>query len=131
MATLNLLRKSTTSVPAMQGYRMTLEITSSDDITKNVFVNQRIRDNTKQTFEDVFVAIATPAQLEDFAEDAPNNGTSYFRTSKVDILSRNLDYLESVFHDIVNQLQKLVGDVDSLSVLSDETTYQITADQIS
>ncbi len=130
MVQINLVRKSTLLEANNESYRMTLEITSSEEITGKLFICQRIRNYIKQTFEDVIVAIATPVQLEDFEENSPGEGSSYFRTNKIDVISRNADYLEEVFEDITQQIKKLIGDVEALAVLTTESTYNISAEQI-
>lgn len=127
MASLTLLRRSTEYNDTLQSYRMVLEITKAESISKYVFVNQRIKNFQANTFEDVFAAVATPAQLEDFDVNSPSAGTSFFRTSKVDIVSRNLAYLEDVFTSIVLELQKLTDDTAALTLLHTDATYEIAA----
>lgn len=130
MAKLTLLRTSTKYDSSIQSYRMILEITAAEEIDKNVFVAQRIRDYVKNNFEDVFAAVATPAQIEDFDRNSPAEGTSFFRTSKVDIVTRNAAYLEEVFASILRELQKLVDDFESLNLLIPDGIYTIEADNI-
>jgi hypothetical protein len=126
MITLNLVRRATDFDPAASSYRLTLEVNSAQNITSKVFVNQRLRNLSNNSFEDVFAAVATPAQLEDFDEDVPGPGTSYYRTNKIDILSRNADYLNDVYDDIVWQVQKLVDDMKALTKIENEVTVRIT-----
>lgn len=130
MATITLNRESSTFDKQIASYRMRVTVTDADGINSKIFVNQRLRDAQKQTFDDIFVAVATMAQLEDFAADAPNEGTSYFRTSIIDVISRNADYLDDVFDDIIHNVQKLVADADALAVLTDNGTYEITANTV-
>ena len=126
MITLNLVSRATDFDPAASSYRLTLEVNSAQNITSKVFVNQRLRNLSNNSFEDVFAAVATPAQLEDFDEDVPGPGTSYYRTNKIDILSRNADYLNDVYDDIVWQVQKLVDDMKALTEIENEVTVRIT-----
>lgn len=130
MATLNLLRKSTVHDPNSESWRMTLEVTSSEDITKYVFVNQRLRNFIKNNFEDAFAAVCTPTQIEDLDIGSPSAATSYFRVSKIDIVVRSLAYLEEIFLAILRELQNLVKDVESLNNLLPDGIYTITADNI-
>lgn len=109
---------------------MTLEITASEDMPKEVFVKQRVRNFTTNQFEDTFAAVCTPAQLEDFDVGSPAAGSSYFRASLIDIVSRNLGYLEQVFNSIVGELKKLVQDEESLNILIPDGVYTISADTI-
>lgn len=130
MAQIKLLRKSTAYENKAGSYRMTLEVFATEDITKNVFIKQRLRNFVKNNFDDVFVAIATPAQLEDFDESSPAEGSSYYRTSSIDLISRNIGYLEDVFQSILAELQKLVDDYDSLNLLQPDGIYTITSESI-
>jgi hypothetical protein len=81
MAKINLLKKSTAFDKDAGSYRMTLEVLSTENITKNVFVKQRLKNFVKNNFYDVFAAVSTPAQLEDLDEDTPSDSSSYYRTS--------------------------------------------------
>lgn len=130
MAKIRLLRRSNSYDKDAQSYRMILEVLSSENIKKEIFVNQRIRDFHKQNFNDVFVAIATPAQLADFSVNSPDAGTTYFLTSKVDVVSRNPDYLENVFNDIISNIQKLVSDFEALNILEADGIYTIEEDYV-
>ena len=109
---------------------MKLAVTATDGITNYVFVNQRFKNYKTNTTEDVFSAVATPAQIEDFGKDAPLEGSSYFLTTSVDVISRNADYLNDTFNDIVNQLVKLIGDIEGLAVISDNEIYTITSSNV-
>lgn len=130
MAQLKLLKKSTNFDQSSGSYRMTLEILSSEVINKNVFVLQRIRDLIKNNFEDVFVAVCTPAQLEDFDVSSPSEDTTYFRASQIDLVSRNAAYLQDAFESILVELQKLVDDYEALNDLKPDGIYTITANSI-
>lgn len=130
MANITLHRELSDYDKSISSYRMRITITEADGINPKVFVNQRLRDTTKQTFEDVFVAVATPVQLEDFGEDAPLEGSSYFRTSIIDVMSRNADYLEEVADDIIWNIQKLISDVDSLQSFVTSGIFTINASSV-
>lgn len=130
MAKLNLIRKLSPADSDRQSYRMTLSIISSEDITKNVFVKQRIRNFIKNNFEDAFVAIATPTQLEDFDVGSPATNTSFYLIDTIDVVSRNLGYLDDLFNIVLGELQKLVDEYESLNRLSPDGIYTITADNI-
>lgn len=130
MAKINLLRKSTVYDSDNQSYRLVLEITSTESINKNLFIKQRFRNSIKNTFDDVFVGVATPALIEDLDINSPAEGTSLFRSDKTDLISRNAAYLEEIFNSIVRELQKLVEDNESLNVLETDGIYEITTDDI-
>ena len=130
MARINLVRKSSSFDPKEGSYSITLEVMSTENINKNVFIKQRLRDFVANNFDDVFVAVATPAYMEDLDIGAPSADTSYFRTDNIQLISRNPDYLEQVFESILKELQKLLNDTASLDALSTDGIYSIEADSI-
>ena len=127
MARINLIRKSNTYDNQAGSYKMLLEIISTENVAKDLFVKQRLRNFVKNNFEDVFCAVATPAQVEEFDVNSPRAGDSFFRTNTIELVSRNADYLEQVFESILKELQKLVEDVESLEALKTDGVYSITA----
>ena len=130
MARINLVRRNTSYDRSVLSYRTTLEVLSTENINKHVFVKQRIRNFIKNTFDDIFVAVATPVQMEDLDIDSPEDGTSFYRTSKIDLMSRNAGYLEEVVQAILRELQKLVDDKEALDVLITDGIYSVTADDV-
>ena len=130
MAKITLLRKSPVYDKHALSYRMQLEILATEQIVKEVFVNQRHKNFVTNTFDDVFAAVATPTQLEDFGKNSPEADSSYFRTFKIDLVSRNIDYLEDVFDSILFELTRLVDEVESLNDLQADAIYEITSDNI-
>jgi hypothetical protein len=128
MKKINLLRRSLIKTP-LSSYRLDLEIMSTEDITKDVFVKQRLRavDNS---IDDRFVAIASPAQIEDLGVNSPNGDSSYFRSSVVSLVSSNPDYLEETFNIILTELQSLTEAIEVLDELTVDGIYNITADEV-
>lgn len=127
MAQITLQRKATIPDPARISYKLALEVTAAQGITKAVFVKQRLKNPLKATFEDVTVAVASPAQLEDFPENSPNEGDSYFRSTTAEFISSNPDYLEEVYVAVQGDIQRLVTDVDVLESQSDDETTIISS----
>jgi hypothetical protein len=126
MKKLTITRKGVRQNADSSAFVLTLEVISSEGITKNVFVKQRLR-TIDNGVNDVFVAVASPTQIEDLPEGAPVDEATYFRTNKVDIISQNPTYLEEVFDDILQETQSLVDDVTSVEVLQKEGTYTVEA----
>lgn len=131
MAKLNVLRKSTVEDKLNKAFRTTLEILSSEDITKYVFVNQRIRDYIKNNFEDVFAAVSSPTQLEDLDIGSPSAETSYYRTHCIDIVTYSMNYMNEIVDSILIELQKLLRDFEALNRLKPEALYELTAENMS
>ena len=82
---------------------------------------------TDSTYNDYFVAVASPVQLEDLAIGSPDSTTSFFRDSKVTIMAASQEYLDTVFDAIRVDLQRLVKDVDANTTLVASGTYTITS----
>lgn len=127
MARINLIRKSNTYDSQAGSYKMLLEIVSTENVAKDLFIKQRLRNFVKNNFEDVFCAVATPAQVEEFDINSPRAGDSFFRTNIIELVSRNANYLENVFQSILKELQKLVEDVEALENLKTDGVYSITS----
>ena len=124
---IQLTRNSTIWVPGISSYKMLVISSGNEDTPGKIFVNQRIKNFSKDSFDDVFVAVATPVQLEDFAEDAPDAGTSYYRTNRIELIARTVEELNSVFQSMLFEIDKLVLDLSDLDKLSAAGIYVISA----
>ncbi len=130
MAKINLVRKLTKPTYNVKSYKMVLEVVSSENITRYVFVKQRIRDPLTETFKDAFAAVASPAQLEEFDERSPAANSSYFRDYKVELVSYTAEYLDEVFTSILYDIQKLVEDFEIIDNIEPDGIFSITATSI-
>jgi len=108
---------------------MDLQIISTDSITKFLFVKQRIKTTTNK-FDDVFAAVASPANIEDFGELAPNEGSTFFRDCNVSLISSSMEVLNDLFDSIMSELQHLADEVDLLDQLSGDLIYNISANNV-
>ena len=108
------------------GYVLALNVTASQNITKKIFVKQRVRTNLG-TIDDVFVAVSSPEQLEDLAEDNPRDGTSYFRSDNICIIASNEAYLTKVFDTIMDDVQLLMSNSEALDILAPDGTYVVSS----
>lgn len=127
MTKVNLIKRATTYDKNAGSYKMVLEVLSAENISKNIFVKQRLRNFVENNFDDVFVAVCTPAQVEDFDQNAPSADTSYFRVSKIELVSRNADYLEQVFESVLREVQKLIDDAEALRDIKPEAIYNLVS----
>jgi hypothetical protein len=96
-------------------------------MSDKIFVNQRIRNFAKERFDDTFVAVCTPVQLEDFPEDSPEEGSSFYRTNRIELIGRTPEYLQTVFESLVYEVKKLTLDLDQLDSLTAAETYTISS----
>lgn len=106
---------------------LVVDAINAEDMPDKIFVNQRIRNFAKGDFEDTFVAVCTPTQLEDFLEDSPGEGTSYYRTNSIRLIARTAEELRAVFESLVYEVKKLVVDLTDLDSLSEAEVYTISA----
>lgn len=129
MKTITLLRKSVKRNNVLAAYSLDLEITQAYDITKALFVKQR-HIKFDGTIEDVFVAVASPATIAEFSERSPREGSSYFRDSKISIVSTHPDFLEEAFDTILSELQQLVDEAEVLDAMEEDGVYLISSTSI-
>lgn len=125
---IQLSRRSTIPVPGISSYKMIVEAINAQDMPDKIFIKQRIHNFARERFDDVFVAVCTPTQLEDFAEDSPEDGTSFFRTNQIELVGRTPEWLQEVFESLVYETKKLVIDLTDLDNLTAAEVYLINAE---
>lgn len=111
----------------LPAYRVDVSITGANDITTKLFVKQRIL-KPEGTTEDNFVAVASPTNLEDFAEDAPLVDSSFFRSNSISLASSDPAFLSSTLETILSELSLLTKQMEILDENSSITTnYTVTS----
>lgn len=110
-------------------YGLEIEVISAEDISKEIFVKQRIIKPDNK-FEDVFVAVATPAQMQDLDINSPAADSSYFRVNKINIVGSNASFVKDVFETILAEIQLLVDNEEAVTALEEEALYTISAGSI-
>jgi len=129
MPTFNLAKTTSVWSPDISSYKMTVEVTGAVDAPSEIFVIKRTRDFVKDQFDDVFAAIATPTQLEDFPINAPTENSSYYRTNKATLIVRTAEGMQAVFDSMLYEIKKLATDLESINNgLSSTKTYEISGD---
>lgn len=126
MPTINLTKKSPTYDIKLNAYSMTVEVSSSEGIEKEVFVKQKLVNFLNDQVEEVFVAICSPTQMEDLPKLAPTNNSSYFRASKISLVANTAEHLQAIFDTLLYELHKLTVDIEVLADQAEETHYTIT-----
>lgn len=128
MVKITLNRSTTKWQPDLSSYSMRVEVASTENIVREVFIMQRLKSFVSDQFEDVFAAVATPAQLEDLPVGAPGADTSYFRVSSVDLVVRTAEGMDAVFESLVYEINKLCKDMEVLqNDLKDTRQYVISS----
>lgn len=124
---IQLSKRSTLEIPALSSFKLLVEAINAQNMSDKIFVNQRIRNFAKDTIDDTFVAVCTPTQLEDFPEDSPEEGSSYYRTNRVELIGRTPEFLQEVFETLLFEVKKLVVDLTDLENLKAAEVYNINA----
>lgn len=122
-------KRSTIYIPDILSFKLVVETLNAENMSDKIFVNQRIRNFAKERFDDTFVAVCTPVQIEDFAEDSPEEGTSFYRTNSIELVGRTPEYLQTVFESLVYEVKKLVLDLEQMDYLSEAEVYTITSEE--
>ena len=130
MRTITLTRKAIARNTESPGsYQLDLSITQATDITTKLFLKQRSTRFDGQVIDD-FIGIPTPADLEDYTEDNPAEGTTIYRTNTISLIATDPALLEEAFKTILSELQLLVEQADVLANLPTDKVYTIQAGQI-
>ena len=117
------------SATCRQGnYRVDLTINTANNITPYLFVKQRII-RPDGSVDEQFAAVASPMQIEEIAQQAPDN-SSYFRDDKVSLVSSDSDYLAQIVNDILADIQLTIIQLDELDVLNPAENITVTNDAI-
>lgn len=113
-------------MPDLQSYKLVVAAVDAENTTDKIFIKQRIHNFARGKFEDNFVGVCTPVQIEDFPEDAPEEGSSYFRTSSIEVVARTPELIQDVFNSLLYEVKKLLLDLEDIENLSEEEVYTIT-----
>ena len=106
-------------------YRTDITINSAQDITKFLFVKERIVRPTGE-IDDSFAAVASPAEVEELPESAPESPSKYFRDNTVSLVSSDISELHSVVSSILAELGRTVKQWSDLQTFTSSITYSIT-----
>jgi hypothetical protein len=123
---IKLSKSSTIELPDIFSYKLVVKAVQPQGMSSKIFVNQRTRNFAKGLFEDTFVAVCTPVQLEDFSEDSPSEDSSYYRTDSIELVTRTPELLSEIFESLKYEVKKLVTDLEALDDLGPEQLYDIT-----
>lgn len=105
------LRRSTSTYDvsaSQQAWRMVIEVVEANNVDPNIFLyDRRPRSDEEQ---DVFLAVCSPVDLEDWPAAAPDASlqANFFRMADVDLITRNRDLLDLTWEGIVADATELV-----------------------
>lgn len=126
---IQIIKRSTVKIPELSSYKLVIEAVNPVGMTDKIFVKQRIQNFAKNKLDDTFVAVASPTQLEDFEEDAPAEGSSFFRTNTIELVAYTTELLQEIVDSLIYETKKLLVDLDSMDNLKDEEVFLIQSDQ--
>jgi hypothetical protein len=124
---IQILKNHTVELPDISSYKLTVQAINPQEMPSKIFIKQRIRNFAKDTFDDTFVAVCTPTQLEDLQEDAPDEGTSYYRTDRIELIARTPEVIQTILDSLLYEVKKLVVDLSDLDNLAEPRVYTISA----
>lgn len=124
---IQILKNHTVELPDISSYKLTIQAINPQEMPGKIFIKQRIRNFAKATFDDTFVAVCTPSQLEDLQEDAPEEGTSYYRTDNIELIARTPEVIQTILDSLLYEVKKLVVDLSDLDNLAEPRVYTISA----
>lgn len=123
MISITLLKKGSEFYKEVGSYRVAISVVSSVGTTPNIFVMQRTRDFVTNSFEDNFVAVSTPTQLEEVPELNNMTESSFYRTYKIELIARTAEYMSEIVDSIFHEVQNLVDDLRALESIKVVTTH--------
>lgn len=123
---IQIFRQSTVWVPHLQSYKLVVEAINPENMPSEIFIKQRLKNFAQDSFDDNFVAVCTPVQLEDLPVAAPDAGSSFYRVSKIELVGRLPEAIDKVFDSLIYEVQKLVQDLNALDDLNEAKVYSIT-----
>jgi len=113
------------ATPVPGNYRTDISVSSASNITAYLFVKQHSL-NPDGSPNDVFVAVASPVQIEELPQGAPVLPEVYWRDNTVSLVAGDPDYLAQVVQDIQTDIQQTLSQADELSNLVTTQTVTIT-----
>lgn len=101
--------------PQVYAYALKVEVTKAVGMTDHLFVFQRSPENNEGDCVDTFIQIASPLEVEEVPEDAPDpmHGMPYYRAKEVTLWFRTME-------DVVLAKKKFDDDLMTLT-----TTYHV------
>lgn len=129
MKIITLVRKAVKRNEALTSYRLDLEVTGSQNISRDIFVKQRSK-KFDGTIEDVFVAVASPATLEDYDAKAPSANSPFFRTNEISLVSSDPVFLDEAFDSILYEIRLLCDQAEVLEESLVDGIYTITSTEV-
>ena len=103
--------------PGVYAYALKAEVTSATDFPDHLFVFQRTPENNEGDWVDTFIQIASPLEVEEVPEDAPDlqNGMPYYRAKEVTLWFRTAEDVKLAKAKMDDDLRTLKATYDALN----------------
>ena len=127
MKTLTITKEySQSDLPVEHGLRVTATA-GGDGMTTKVFVWQRNAVLDTTDFDDTFIGVASPIDLEEIPADAPDidNEMPYYRTAEVELWFRNYDDFQFYSTRIQTKLSMLLAAINGLEAYATPITVTL------
>ena len=107
-----------TSLGIEQGYRVTIDVLEAVGLPEEIFVFQR--QQTASGINDEFSNVASPADLEEYPVDEPDEEGAFFRLKHIDLVYRSLELLEENLNDLKHDICMLLETLAQMDRLTSE-----------
>lgn len=106
-------------------YRMVVRVVRTNNIDPNIFLYKRVLDALgPNPPKDVFMAVCTPVDLEEYNAGNPAPGDIYYRVADLDLMARNMEQLEDAWTLIKSDCDELVITLETLQTVTGSETSQ-------
>lgn len=110
-------------------YRVDFTIASGNNITPYLFVKQRV-GLADGTYDDTFVTVASPSQIEEIQQQSPAAGEFFFRDNTISLISSDPTLIQTTANNILSDIQLTIQQSEDLDVLSAAETITVTNSSI-
>ena len=127
---IKLSKQESSGVPGRtQAYRLVLTVSETLGIDPELFLYARRTLNpTTNEQADVFIAVCSPSDLEEFPVGAPDPEADlpFFRLDSVDLLFRNIELKLETYNAIVQDFAELSRSMDAIAKLGPSSEIEFT-----
>ena len=118
------LRTKRTALQPEGNHRLRIWVSDYEGLEPEIFVYQREPLLPEETSpEDVFVNVASAADMEEYPANAPAGDSPFFRLSRVDLIFRSVDIMDRTWNAIKTDVEYLLVNLDKLDALGAEATW--------
>lgn len=109
-------------------HRLRLWVSDYDDVDPNIFVYQRVPSVPEGPDpDDVFVNVASVADMEEYPRIEPGPDYPFFRLSSIDLVFRSVDIMDKVVARIKTDIRALLDNLAAIEELGDHSVWDFNA----